>query len=374
MTEGLIQLGILITYEFVVAFLTSAFTPMEKSRKKTYLFMAFFPLAMMTMLHSWSVGNDTIQYINIFKKYRNYTWSQLFLDQRFEHGFLAFNWLIGKVTSNPQWVFVITGSLLYISLFRWVNKYIDAPGLFVILLVEMLIFDYWISAQRQVVATVFLLIAFDAITEKKLLRFIILVLFASVFHNVALLFLIAYPIINFSPKARKKPISFEIIILVATLVILLFLEIILRSVVVLFPTYEYYLNSVYADGKARLAVILNLVVYSLMLFVPGLIERQISDFRNEEASIRALYYLGLINVELTVLANSATLFARVASIFTQFGIAYYCVSVSKLQINKNRQIMNGLTVVSFAVYAFIITALKTPEWQQTYPFTWFWSR
>ena len=54
----------------------------------------------------------------------------------------------------------------------------------------MLEIDGWMSIQRQALAMAILFFAYDVLIEKKLLRFVVLVILAAQFHAVAYVFLV----------------------------------------------------------------------------------------------------------------------------------------------------------------------------------------
>ena len=56
----------LVGYEVLIAYAMKAFWPMNQKKKIIYLFWALLPLALMTMFHSESIGNDTQAYTELF--------------------------------------------------------------------------------------------------------------------------------------------------------------------------------------------------------------------------------------------------------------------------------------------------------------------
>lgn len=269
--DGIIQLVSLILYEFIVAFFLNAFRPMEKS-KSLYLFLSLTPLALMIMFHNPIVGNDSMTYYNLVKSLRGQRLGQVLQNNRYEHGYLLFNWALGQFTDNPQWVFILIGFFIILSVGFFLKKYIDAPGLVCILLVETLMVDSWISVARQTIVVGILFWAFGFIIKKKPLGFAIMVLLASTFHYVAIVLLIAYPLINFTGGGttyRGKKLSLvEINLLLISIVVSVSLGGILQRLLTLFPTYSYYRNGARMNGDARLAVILQIIVAILMIYVP----------------------------------------------------------------------------------------------------------
>ena len=63
-------------------------------------------------------------------------------------------------------------------------------------------FSFALSALRQMIAISFIMFAFRYIEEKKILKFILLTLIATLFHSTAIVFLIAYPLYRIKLKIR----------------------------------------------------------------------------------------------------------------------------------------------------------------------------
>ena len=137
----------------------------------------------------------------------------------------------------------------------------------------------------------------------------------------------------------------------------------------IFPKYQYYMSGVYMDGQARLAIILKIIVYALMLLAPRWIKNQNRGTRQSVVEL-SHYRMALINIVILVAANQATILTRFSGVFSLYAIADFSEQVARLQYKKNREIVTILALVLFAVYGVIITIYRTPEWQTTYPFKW----
>ena len=68
---------------------------------------------------------------------------------------------------------------------------------------------------------------------------------------------------------------------------------------------------------------------------------------------------------------NARAIARLAVMLWPFAFVYYGNKVCEMEI-KNRRIIVVLTIILFFLYAYIVTTYKTPEWQSTYPYSFFW--
>ena len=363
----------LVAYEILMAFFMGAFHPMENAKKKRYLFLALFPLVAMTMFHSENIGNDTRAYTDLFEDVKEMTLKMALSNGRFEKGYMLFTYVLTRLFSSRQCVLIAEGAIVYLSLSRWLNKWCKAPGLFVCLIVEMLEIDGWMSAARQSLAVAVLLFAYDALVEKKLLRFFILVILAAQFHAVAYVFLLAWPMLWWVDEYRRNSLEkkwqFEKLMAVCVVGIALLTWPMINLLMKIFPKYQYYMSGVYMDGQARLAIILKIIVYALMLLAPRWIKNQNRGTRQSVVEL-SLYRMALINIVILVAANQATILTRFSGIFSVYAVAEFSEQASKLKRGKNRKIVTVAALILFALYGVIITIYRTPEWQTTYPFEW----
>lgn len=388
-----IQFTFLVLYESVTAFISTAFQNMSfipehfanrkfiskelsrknKKRQILYIIIALLPLCLMCMLHSPNVGNDSNVYVGIYKYLRNIPLSKAIASKRFEKGYMLSMWLVSHIFHNPQWLFITTGLFYSFSLGHFLMRYSKSPGLTIILCVEMLIFDTWLCINRATMAVAILLFSFKYLIEKKPIKFILVVLVAVLFHNSAIIFLIVYPLLSIYEKNISKYGSskkFELIIFAT--VILLFIT--FNQLLAIFASrlgesyYGSYLNSPYMNGQARLSATINSILYITLLYFPRLIGgKEIKC--NRSRLDNALFVISIFNICLTILTNRSTLLARFSQLLLVFVVLQYSETISKL---KNRNILTIVTIVVFWAYGLAITLLKTPAWQTTYPFTWFW--
>lgn len=149
---------------------------------------------------------------------------------------------------------------------------------------------------------------------------------------------------------------------------------ILSSILDTFTVYSYYQNGEMMAGDARLAPILQFLVGMLMMFVPQFVEKDnVKELKKNDIIARSLYMLGVISLGIMFIAIKATVFTRLAGIFTIFRVSYYVYTTSKFKFNRNKLIMIVVSILVFGIYGLVITIMKTPDWQTTYPFLWLWS-
>lgn len=291
----------------------------------------------MTMFHSENIGNDTRAYTDLFEDVKEMTLKMALSNGRFEKGYMLFTYVLTRLFSSRQCVLIAEGAIVYLSLSRWLNKWCKAPGLFVCLIVEMLEIDGWMSAARQSLAVAVLLFAYDALVEKKLLRFFILVILAAQFHAVAYVFLLAWPMLWWVDEYRRNSLEkkwqFEKLMAVCVVGIALLTWPMINLLLKIFPKYQYYMSGVYMDGQARLAIVLKIIVYTLMLLAPRWIKNRKWEAGQSVVEL-SIYRIALVNIAILIAANQATILTRFSGMFSVYAVAEFSEQASKLKRGK----------------------------------------
>lgn len=370
MTIAIMEFLGLLLYECLVAFLMGAFHEMKPQRKNIYLIFALLPLGLMTMFHGETVGNDTGEYVKFFWRCEYEDYAQILDESRFEKGYVTFVSVCAYLFDNVQSIFIAEGLFLYVALGRWLKKYCKSPGLFSIFMVAALLMDGWMSLQRQALAEGVLFFAFDALVKKKKLKFLVLTLLAAQFHNAAYVFLLAYPAVYFVNSRNEKNnnlLRFNVLAVAGCASALVLTQVLLGVLISFFPVYSYYEGGVYMDGETRIAIVLKIAVYALMLLIPYVLNRRI--YLDNYLS-QLLYKLSVVNLILVILASQATVLSRLAGVYSMYAFLLYTGCVGRLKYQGNRPIVLVATVLLFALYGVVITVYRTPQWQTTYPFSW----
>lgn len=370
MTIAIMEFLGLLLYECLLAFLMGAFHEMKPRRKSIYLIFALLPLALMTMFHSETIGNDTGEYVKFFWRCKYESYQQVLEGSRFEKGYITFVSACAYLFDSAQSIFIIEGAILYAVLGRWLKKWCRAPGLYCIFLVAALLIDGWMSVQRQTLAEAVLFFAFDALMRKKRIQFFAITLLAAQFHNAAYVFLLAYPAVYFLNSTSEKNynlLKFNTLAIAGCAGLLVLIHAVLGLLLSHFTVYQYYVGGAYMDGETRIAIVLKLAVYVMMLLVPYALNKSVYL---ENHFSQALYKLSVVNLAFVILASQATVLSRLAGVYSLYAFLLYTECIGRLKYQGNRAIVLVMTIVLFAVYGAIITIFRTPQWQTTYPFAW----
>lgn len=164
----------------------------EKKTKRAFT-LFFFLLTLLLMLRHMCVGNDTRNYIDYFNSFSLMSFSQLG-KVSLEMGFSYFNKIISLISKDSQFflavVAIVTSSMIYPTYKRVSTD----SSLTIVLFCVMPTFVMMFSGIRQMIAIGIGVVAYEFTRKKKLVPFILAVIFASLFHVTAVILFFMYPL------------------------------------------------------------------------------------------------------------------------------------------------------------------------------------
>ena len=178
----------------------------EKNLEKAdtaYLTVASIILALLTGLRGKYVGADTSGYIRNFHSMRRIPFFTAISEKtgRFEGGYKFLTRFVGIFTDNEVIFFCVCATIFAICLWIYINKNSKNKFMSIMLYFTVQGFNFQLSGMRQALAMAILLISFEFIKQRKLLKFLIVVFIASLFHKSALaiipMYFLAYLKIDF---------------------------------------------------------------------------------------------------------------------------------------------------------------------------------
>ena len=358
--DGAIQFSFIYFIIVIVTVAFGGFSQMSSKRKKFYLVLTLSFFAFLSAFRASTVGNDTKSYINVFNliKHQDNIWS--FMNKTdIELGYVLYNKLISSFFDDPQSTFIVSSIFIYLSIYNFAKKWIDSPGMFVCIFYSNL-FSFFLSSQRQAISIAILLWAVKYCYERKLIPFILITLLAVTFHNSSILFFFVYPIFK-KDKIDNKIYGY---IFLATIIFVSVFNSFLSLLLRLFPKYTYYNESAVFDGEPRLAIFLNILVYSLVFAVANINIKN----TNKKTRFEMFKVFSVINISLFIVSSRATALARFCNIFNIYALALYSESIALFK-NKDHRMLTALSLYAFYTEAIVIILLKTPEWSTTYPYS-----
>ena len=213
-------------YTWLVVLLIAAAFLLNGNQKhsKKFILVAFILLfAVMGLRDVYSTGNDASgtfgSYPNIFNYAGKTAWGSLSGrgENNFNIGFTYLTKALYIITNGNYQLYVSLISLfVMISYMRFIDRYSPAPIQSILCFMGLLYYSMLFDVLKQALAMAILLYAFDAIIEKRPIRFIIFTAIAALLHFPALVFLPAYWI-------GQMKIGRKYIALLAALLVLTFI-------------------------------------------------------------------------------------------------------------------------------------------------------
>ncbi|KAF1298821.1 hypothetical protein BAU15_14150 [Enterococcus sp. JM4C] len=328
--------------------------------KKNCSLLAILPFFILSAFRDSSIGNDTMSYLAIFDRVKL---SQIdFQNTNFEAGYMKLNQIVAFFFSDLQSILIVTSILIYLGYYFFIRKYSVSPIFSVVLFISLGYFSNSLNILRQQIALSIIFVAWYYLNKSKTILPICLILLATLFHNTALIFILA--ILLRKVKVNKLSLS----VLFATIFIGYFAYApFLRIFIRIFPIYNSYLGSIYMSGEIRMASVMNAVILLLILLL-GLIfkpDKDSEEFSYQLWNTWTIYIM--VSIGLTVLSFNFNLIARAAEYFSVFSIVYIPILFKSIK-NKNLKILMSFSVIVFAIIFFFFIQVYKPEWNVIYPY------
>lgn len=168
----------------------------NKNAKRTYMIMCGLILFLMIALRHYSLGSvDSAGYYNNWITMRETPYSSLgyaLQDSDMEPGYLFTVWCLSRVFPSAQFVFVFTGLLFSIAICRVIYLNSDNVMISMIMCICLGLYTFMIQGLRQAIAMSICFLALELCKKRRLVRFLLLVLLATLFHRSAIVFLLVY--------------------------------------------------------------------------------------------------------------------------------------------------------------------------------------
>ncbi len=182
----------------------------EKKNKVVLLFFFGILLAILMVRHE-NVGVDIKNYLGMFKQASSFSFKEIFEFYEDEYGYYLLNKLISIFTDNKQIFLAIIAVISIIPLALLYIKNSENAMLTIAIFLITSNFAILFSALRQAIAVAIVAISYKYIKEKKLWKFLLLILLAFFFHKSALIALLLYPMYHMNITKPKLFIFVPII-------------------------------------------------------------------------------------------------------------------------------------------------------------------
>lgn len=147
---------------------------------------------------------DYTNYANRFESIEYYSFLDIIkYDFNIETGYLIMNKVISLFTSNPVYLFALMTLIILICFYYQFNKYSVSVWLSVLMFVTAGSFYASFNISRQIVAVAIIFMGSSFLYNRKMIKYFLVVIFASFFHITSLIMIPFYFILNFRINLRN---------------------------------------------------------------------------------------------------------------------------------------------------------------------------
>ena len=341
----------------------------ERKNNITFILVAFTLLFCVYGLRdAYSVGNDSSSsYLHQFQSMKDTDWSDLGgafdwirdLEEQTGRedknaGFEYLMKFIYEWTDGDYQVFVsVLSFFVILAHAHLVRRYSPNPLQSILYFLGLLYFLFHFNALKQSAAMLFILYSFDAIIDRKPIKFLFLVIIASIFHYPALVFLPAYWIGNMR-------LGRGYLLVLGALMLLVYL---FRDNLMDWMSDAYYGEEAGHVIESNSRFLMNKVIVMIVIIVAALIVRPPDPSDSVYNTLLSL--IGIASV-LQTFTGYGNIFERLADYYFQFSIIFIPMVFEDVKTKRRHLSGRELTLVrrlgpylfcAFAIWRFLDTAV-----------------
>ena len=334
----------------------AAFLHGGRPKNKTYILIACLMLfAVYGLRSAYLLGADvSSSYLHMYQRMPTTDWQSVNPFARGEYNTLFYFTakVFAELHLDYQWFVSAIAFFVTVSFGHWIYRYSVNPVQSILYFFGLMQFTLHFNILKQSVAMAILLWAFDGLTDRKLLKYLLLVALAALFHFPSAVFLPAYWI-----SKIKSGRMYVVFLLVALILVARFREQILRLMV------SFYETSIGVTGTRFIG---NKVIVMLAIVGAGFLLRL--PTKEDGLYTTLLQFMGVAILFQTFAYYNNT-FERLADYYFQFGILLIPMiferGADRTTIIPPRAIatvndVGSLAFCGFAIWRFLTTVARDP--------------
>lgn len=338
------------------------------NKKKIFLWLSFSMMTIVLGCRGETTGEDTLHYVELFKKADTFYWIDIFTRLRvnwinevpwpdtMETGFAFIAKFVHMFTNNAQWFLFVVALITSICFAKFIYDNCETNqqvffGTYVYMCECMYMMEF--NGARQMMAIAIGINSYTLIKKRKTLKAVILILFAALFHNTAIMFFLMIPFMALKKRHEKDNYKIFKYIFVGCLLIPLICPLVNIFFSYVFPRYSLYFSHNYWKVSLGGIAILWLVEFCLVL---TLYKRKFKEKESFELSVLVMIYLMLELISFTYSA-----FNRVAWYYRAYLIVFFSVAVSGI---KNPNIRKVVKIIIYALITIIFLKYANTDSRQ----------
>ena len=206
-----------IAYGGILLALKNTHRLKEMPYRNSILSLFFLLYYGMLLLRNHRVGIDTQRYLDVFKTAHLYSWAEWYEIRSSEFGFATLTKLLRHITSSEMVYLGLIAAAILLPIWWLYYHESKEPILTMMIFLILPLFSMFFSGFRQSIAIALTVPAYCYVRKREKFKFLLVVLFAMLFHRSAAIVLLLYPVYHMKEIKRKY------IVLLAPLMILFYI-------------------------------------------------------------------------------------------------------------------------------------------------------
>jgi hypothetical protein len=281
-------------------------------------------LSVLAAIRDNRIGTDVLTYVNrYFKAATNAThfsdYIRMFASDSVEPIYFLINFITARFTDSVRVIYFIIElwDTVFVALFLWENRK-NASMLLGFFVFTMMLYNISYNAVRQTMALCVCLYSFNAARDKRIKKYLLLMLLAFLIHRSSIIMIITYPLMRmFENKSSQRKDSLLILSILIAIAGLLFVNVIVEVLIKIgiFPAkFSLYVGMDYS--LTSLGAFAYLVPILIIMFL----------YRKK------LYEMDQMNAVMFLYLFVWPLFAQLDSVSDQFGRLAFGFMLSNISI------------------------------------------
>ena len=318
----------------------------EQKKNKIFINTSFIILFIILIIREpISDMQNYLSYLSFLRK-ANY---EQFLNFNLEFMYKLLNVVIAKIWFNERFFICVIDTITTLEVYFFIKKYSKNYLITILLFVAIGTYYMQFFILRQAIAVAILLYSIRYIKSKRIFKFTLCVLIATLFHKTSLVFLLAYFVCNI--KFNLKYLTLWIGIWATTFMF----KGIINNISIRYVYQKYSKMQTAGEGYGRLIIFIGILF--LTVIIDYFIKRKsnsnkekLISIREEDDEISIFYNLTLLTILFQILTTQNDFFSRVANIFCIGPVILLPNMISQLKMKQNKQIISLLTIVCIIIY------------------------
>lgn len=308
------------------------FPKLHKSkRQKRWFYFICGTVTLLAMgLRHYSLGStDTLNYYNAMKRALMCdSWEQFYIPVLYEKGSQFFIYTLSRIFNDPQWLLVISSLIFIIGIFYFVDHNSEDIPLSITLYLTLGLMLFHVQGLRQSLAMSICLFAYEQAKDKHLIRFALLVWFATAFHQTAIVFFPIYFLCRM--KYSRKNL---LIMCIATILVV-------SNATRIIEMANTYFDRTYTDTVEQGGFV-SVFIYAIILILTLVFDRQIKN----NSSQTPLLYILIVGFATYIMRYFGAVIAERISFYFVFAQLALLPNATKIFVKKDRPAIRLIIIV-----------------------------